>query len=137
MAERLVCAHPRCQTVIRSRRICCERHFWNLPDDYRKRCSVAARATVSDSERGAIYLEVRDYLASRMVGEHDKVTCRGRDCDQDIIWMKGFRKDGSTYHVPVDAATVSAEDSDYDRKKHVAHWATCPNADDLRRRRQS
>lgn len=57
------------------------------------------------------------------------VACRS--CGAQIIW---FNTDKGR-NVPIDAESVKPEDTEYHYGRHVAHFATCPNADQHRRPR--
>lgn len=63
-------------------------------------------------------------------------TCRS--CGQYVVWMKTQRGK----NMPVDAESVDEGNLDYDedgkplfdRKQHISHFDTCPNADEHRKR---
>lgn len=57
------------------------------------------------------------------------VACRS--CGAAIIWLKT----SNGKNCPCDAATVADEDEVFDHRKHISHFATCPNADQHRRPR--
>lgn len=120
-----ICAHPNCDQ--HTTRSFCGRHWAHLDDDLRRRLS---RTSSKDpSTRGALLAECREYFENRMLGDHEIVTCRGADCAQDIVWMQTSR--GKT--IPVNIDEVSGLDDVFDPKRHIAHFTTCPNADDFRR----
>lgn len=126
------CWHPLClQPVARGRHVC-GKHWANLNDELREALKALNRDGANSEQ---VRCEVEDYFAGRLLGEHEITTCRGSDCRADIIWMQGFRRDGSSYRVPVNADTVSEDDIDFDRTRHTPHWKTCPNADEFRRGR--
>lgn len=128
----VTCAHPNCDVVMKRGQSCCGRHWNQLPNEYQ----FQLRQAKSLSAQGAARVDAAAYFESRMIGEHEISTCRGPDCGRDVVWLSGFRKrDGSPYKMLVDADSVSADDTDFDFKKHSVHWETCPNADDFRRPR--
>lgn len=47
-----------------------------------------------------------------------------RSCDAPIIWFKT----SAGKNIPINAETVLAEDYTLEIPRHVAHFATCPNA---------
>jgi hypothetical protein len=53
-----------------------------------------------------------------------------RSCDAKIVWLKTAK--GKS--MPVDAATVEEGDELFDHKRHVSHFATCPDAARYRKR---
>lgn len=67
--------------------------------------------------------------------------CTGRTCRQYIVWMR--TENGKA--IPVDPESVDegtlewTEDVRgrpvplFDAEEHVAHWATCPDANDFRK----
>lgn len=64
---------------------------------------------------------------------------RCRSCDESIVWMRT----NTGKNMPVDADTVDEADLEttedgaplFDHQKgHVSHFATCPHADEHRRR---
>ena len=78
---------------------------------------------------GALKIEVTEYFASRLIGDHEIVSCRGKDCDADIVWL--VTKAGKPIAVNVD--NVQTDDDQFRYGHHIAHFATCPNADDFRK----
>jgi hypothetical protein len=56
-------------------------------------------------------------------------TCRA--CGKEIVFLT--TRTGSK--MPTDAETVEPGDELFDPKRHTAHWATCPEADQFRSRR--
>lgn len=61
-----------------------------------------------------------------------------RSCGAAIIFLRGVKIDdvtGKRKLVPVNAETVDRDDYDFDAKKHKAHFATCPDADQFRKKR--
>jgi hypothetical protein len=52
-------------------------------------------------------------------------------CDAPIIWLltKHLK------HIPVDAATVKPGETQYTPPGHISHFATCPNANQHRKKR--
>ena len=60
---------------------------------------------------------------------HNQVPCRS--CGQYIV----FLPTASGKSMPVDAETVDEADDAFDHKRHVNHFATCPQADQHRRPR--
>ena len=65
--------------------------------------------------------------------EHERRITRCSSCRARIIWLK-TAKGGN---MPVDADTVEPDDTEYDPEgDHVSHFATCPNADQHRKKRK-
>lgn len=58
----------------------------------------------------------------------NQVKCK--KCPQMIVWLP--TKSGK--QMPVDAQTVRENDTMYDAKVHVSHFATCPAARDFRKK---
>ena len=117
------CLHPNCSFRVKRGQSCCGWHYADLTDDLRNRLLRAKGV----EELGAVKVEIREYFESRMIGRHERRRCKGRDCAADVVW---FGK------MPVDVAGVEASDLAYDAKKHVSHFATCPNAGEFRRKRE-
>lgn len=66
-----------------------------------------------------------------MSREHtDVVSCKS--CGADIVFLRTV----NGKNMPVNADTVEPGDVDYEHGRHVAHWATCPQASQHRRRDQ-
>ena len=61
---------------------------------------------------------------------HERRIKRCRSCNAKIIWLltKNLK------NIPVDADTVKPDETEFDRERHVSHFATCPNADQHRKR---
>lgn len=57
--------------------------------------------------------------------------CRGKDCGRTIVWLKTQAE----RLIPVDEAGVEPLDEYFDRTRHKPHHATCPNAEDFRRKK--
>lgn len=55
---------------------------------------------------------------------HERRIVRCRSCRAKIIW---FKTDAGK-NMPIDADTVEPEDDELDLKRHVSHFATCPDA---------
>lgn len=55
-----------------------------------------------------------------------------RSCSAFIVWLK--TKNEKT--IPVDADTVQPDDTVYNPPRHVAHFATCPQAKRWSRRKK-
>jgi hypothetical protein len=52
-------------------------------------------------------------------------------CGAPIVWlMTQYAKP-----MPTNADTVTPEDSTFSKPRHVSHFATCPNADNHRKKR--
>ena len=102
-------------------------HWFDLPDEMRQRINRASRGDLSVF--GAVKIEVTEYFASRLIGKHEIVSCRGKDCDADVVWMAT----NSGKRVPVNPDNVEADDDRFRHGHHVAHFATCPNADQFRK----
>lgn len=127
------CWHPLCDKSVPPWGHVCKKHWGALNDELR---NALKRLNRHGQDTEEIRSLVEDYFAERVLGDHEITTCRGSDCGAEIIWMQGFRRDGSSYRVPVNAETVSADDVDFERNRHTPHWKTCPNADEFRRGRQ-
>ena len=93
----------------------------------RQQMNKASRADLSAF--GALKIEVTEYFASRLIGDHEIVSCRGKDCDADIVWL--VTKAGKPIAVNVD--NVQTDDDQFRYGHHIAHFATCPNADVFRK----
>jgi hypothetical protein len=61
---------------------------------------------------------------------HERRIVRCRSCRAMIIWFKTE----AGRNMPVDADTVKPEDEEYEPPRHISHFATCPNADQHRKR---
>ena len=48
-----------------------------------------------------------------------------RSCEAPIIWLKTT----SGASMPTDPEGVAPDDTVFNLKKHVSHWATCPTSD--------
>jgi hypothetical protein len=61
---------------------------------------------------------------------HERRIVRCGSCQAKIIWLltKNLKP------MPVDADAVLPADTKYDHKRHVSHFATCPNAAHHRRK---
>ena len=61
---------------------------------------------------------------------HERRIVRCSSCRAKIIWLltKNLKP------MPVDADTVEPADSQFDRERHKSHFATCPNANQHRRK---
>lgn len=66
----------------------------------------------------------------RFKGRHD--ICRGKDCGAKLIWLRTFR--GGWIPVNADESVLEL-DQYFDHQRHKAHFATCPNAEDFRKKR--
>ena len=126
------CWHPTCDKPVSRGKHVCGKHWALLSDELR---SELRRLNQAGDGGDQVRAAIEDYFAERMVGEHEITRCRGAQCGADIIWMQGFRRDGSVYRVPVDARSVTEDDIDFDRSRHSPHWQTCPNANDSRKGR--
>ncbi len=58
-------------------------------------------------------------------------TTRCKKCETPIVFLKTV----NDQFIPVDATTVKDGDTEYDHKRHVAHFATCKFAADFRKKR--
>jgi hypothetical protein len=61
---------------------------------------------------------------------HERRITRCRSCRAQIIWFDT----PSGNRMPVDADTVSPDDDELDLTRHQSHFASCPQADQHRRR---
>jgi hypothetical protein len=124
----MICTHPYCNRI--TKRSFCGHHWYELPEDLRTRI----RRCKSTSEKGGLLVEAREYFEERMIGDLEISTCRGRapdydGCGADIVWL--VTSNGK--NMPVNADTIQEGDNQFDHKRHVAHWATCPKAQSFRR----
>jgi hypothetical protein len=62
---------------------------------------------------------------------HERRIKRCRSCNAKIIWFK--TEAGN--NMPVDADTVEPDDDELDLERHKSHFATCPNANQHRKRK--
>lgn len=62
--------------------------------------------------------------------EHERRITRCKSCRARIVWLKTV----TGKNMPVDADTVEADDETFDSSRHVSHFATCPDANQHRRR---
>ena len=51
-------------------------------------------------------------------------------CGADIVFLKTHRNS----YMPCDAQSVEEGDDMFDKKKHISHFSTCPEADKHRKR---
>lgn len=123
------CAHPLC--VKPSRGKFCGRHYYALPEDIRVRLKYAK--TAEDKEY--LLTEAIEFFEDRRIGQLEITTCNGRapdydnGCGAEIVWMVT----GRGKNIPVDVDKVELGDDLFNPDKHVAHWATCPNAESFRK----
>ncbi len=61
---------------------------------------------------------------------HERRIVRCRSCNARIIWFKT----AAGKNMPVVADTVEPGDEKLELPRHVSHFATCPQADQHRRR---
>jgi hypothetical protein len=64
---------------------------------------------------------------------HERRIVRCRTCRARIIWFKTE----AGKNMPVDADTVEPEDDELDLMRHMSHFATCPQANQHRRPKES
>lgn len=121
------CLHPNCTLLLTRNRVCCGRHWFALPEDLRQQINKASSS--DPSVLGALKIEAIEYFESRLIGDHEIVTCRGKDCDADVVWL--VTRLGKW--IAVNIGNVTADDDEFRYAYHVAHFATCPNADDFRK----
>jgi hypothetical protein len=62
---------------------------------------------------------------------HERRIVRCSSCRAQIIWLKT----PAGKNMPVDADTVEPEDTELDLSRHKSHFATCPNANQHRKRK--
>jgi hypothetical protein len=62
---------------------------------------------------------------------HELRIKRCRSCNARIIWLLTV----NLKNIPVDADTVEPAETQFDHTRHKSHFATCPNADQHRRRK--
>ena len=62
--------------------------------------------------------------------EHERRIVRCSSCRAKIIWFKT----PAGKNMPVDADTVEPTDDALDLSRHKSHFATCPNANQHRRK---
>lgn len=60
--------------------------------------------------------------------KHTPMTCRS--CGKEIVWMKTV----NGKNIPVDAETAETGDDMFDAQRHTTHFATCPQADQHRKK---
>jgi len=108
------------------KRVCCRRHWFALPEHLRLQINKASRN--DPSVLGALKVEAIQYFESRLIGDHEIVKCRGKDCHADIVWL--VTKYGKP--IAVDADKVEPDDDQLRYGHHIVHFATCPNADHFR-----
>ena len=62
---------------------------------------------------------------------HERRITRCKSCNAKVIWLitKNLR------HMLIDADTVEPGDTEFDHHRHTSHFATCPNADQHRKKR--
>lgn len=78
---------------------------------------------------GGVYALLR---RTKMIETTKESRCRScKSCSAAIIWMK--TKNDKT--IPVDYESVDGMELIFEPGKHVAHFATCPNANKHRKRR--
>lgn len=123
----VTCLHPNCTLSLLRNRVCCKRHWFQLPEDLRQQINKASRA--DPSVLGALKIEATEYFESRLIGDHEIVTCRGKDCDADIVWLLTAKGK----NMPVNADTIRADDDRFEYGRHIVHWADCPNVADFRK----
>ena len=121
------CLHSNCELLLTRNRVCCGRHWFALPEDLRQQMNKASGS--DPSVLGALKIEAIEYFESRLIGDHEIVSCRGKDCDAEFVWL--VTKAGKP--IAVNADNVQADDDQFRYSHHVAHFATCPNADDFRK----
>jgi len=61
---------------------------------------------------------------------HERRIVRCKSCRERIIWFT--TKAGK--NMPVDADTVEPDDTELDLERHVSHFASCPQANQHRRK---
>ena len=61
---------------------------------------------------------------------HERRIVRCRSCRAMIIWLPTAKGK----NMPTDADTVRPEDDEFDSDEHVSHFATCPDANQHRRK---
>ncbi len=67
----------------------------------------------------------------RLEEAHERRITRCSSCRARIIWLRTIRGK----NMPVDADTVAPEDDMFDPdSEHVSHFASCPNANQHRKR---
>lgn len=127
----VTCLHPNCELLLQRHRVCCQMHWFSLPEDMRHQINRASRGDLSVF--GTVKILVTEYFASRLIGKHEIVPCRGKDCKADVIWLP--TKEGK--RMPVNPENVAADDYLFRHDHHVSHFADCPNADQFRRKHEA
>jgi len=76
---------------------------------------------------------VRWDAGDRRISEnaHARRIARCRSCLAPIVWFRTI----SGFIIPINAGSVDSQDTQHDAKRHIAHFATCPNRDMHRRAR--
>jgi hypothetical protein len=116
------CWHPHCHRELQRGRSVCPPHWHALDDELRARLKA-------DEHDEQLRLDIDQYFRSRLIGDHEIVYCRHRDCGADIVFL--VTKGGK--NIPVNADTVWAEDDQFVYGRHVAHFTSCPGAEGFRR----
>jgi hypothetical protein len=62
---------------------------------------------------------------------HERRIVRCSSCRARIVWLKT----AAGNNMPVDADTVESDDDQFVGERHTSHFATCPNANQHRRKR--
>lgn len=122
----VTCLHPNCDLQMKRGHTCCGRHWNQLPREMLGRFASAR----GQEARGAMRIEMRDYFLANMRGKHEITICRTKDCNQRIIFLQ--TRNGKL--IPVNEHTVAADDDQFDKDRHEAHFSTCTNSDGHRRR---
>jgi hypothetical protein len=65
------------------------------------------------------------------IGELDMSQCKR--CGAAIVWLKTLK--GA--NMPVNANTVKEGDYYFRRDRHMPHWATCPDAAEFRKKKET
>lgn len=115
------CLHPNCSEALARGRICCNRHWYSLPEELRSRLPRAKEG----AGLGELTDDIIEHFQEHLIGDHEIVACRGRapeynGCGNLIVWLPS--KSGKM--LPVDFEAVEAED-DAISKKHTLHFKTC------------
>ncbi len=127
------CVHPLCTERTARTRLLCGRHFNSLPNGLKR--AAQSHANMEQAARDQFVAKVTQHFRDNMLGEHDIIDCRVPGCSARIVFLPAFTRDGSEYRVAVDIDTVTADDADFNRRKHRKHRETCADPDYFSRRR--
>ena len=91
---------------------------------------VVYRVTVDSLKDGTAIEEIARHIRDKLTKPLPHLA-KCKACGRGIYWMKTQ----ANRNMPVDPEGVEPGDSIFDHTKHTSHFTTCPNADDMRRRK--